>query len=62
MDRDKFIQQYIVQFMASYAAVHYDDAIFCGKHERLADVRLVEEAETLAEMAYEAYCKLKLNG
>lgn len=58
MDKEKFIQQYIVQFMASYAAVNFAEACCRGESDFLH--KIVEDAQSLAEDAWEEYCKLKL--
>jgi hypothetical protein len=54
MNQQEFIDQYIVQFLASYAAVHYQDA--CGSSgESFDHLHPIEDAETLAHDAWEKY-------
>jgi hypothetical protein len=52
MTKEEFIQQYIVQFMASYAAVNYADACCMGAFGHL---HRSEDAERLAEKAWDDY-------
>ena len=53
MDREKFIEMYIVTFMASYAARHYHDYCLRGLQHLLSDVGMIEEARSLAESVWD---------
>lgn len=58
MNKEKFVEQYIIQFMASFAALNYDKACFRGEHETLTCAGMFEEAQTLAESAWETFAAL----
>ena len=51
-DKDRFIKQYIVSFMASYTADKYEDYCISGRHNEL-DKSPVEDAHHLAEEAWD---------
>lgn len=51
MDEKKFKEQFVVTFLATYAATIYDDSVSSGQHDRLKELP-VEDAEGLAEEAW----------
>ena len=60
MSKEQFVEQYIVQFMATHAALNYDKACFRGEHETLTCAGMFEEAQTLAEQAWVRFHAVQL--
>jgi hypothetical protein len=51
MNEEQFKQQFIVTFLATWAATNYDFCVSHGQHERLGNPP-VEDAEFLADRAW----------
>lgn len=51
MTEKAFKEQFVVTFLATYAATIYDSAVYLGQHDRLRKLP-VEDAEGLAEDAW----------
>lgn len=49
MTKKEFTMTFITQFLASYAATHYDECAIRGKWDKISDKAPVEDASTLAE-------------
>ena len=58
-DEREFKRQFAVQFLASWAAVHYTEYCARGMQETLATPP-VEDAEYLAQKAWEQWCSILL--
>lgn len=58
-DREEFIRNYVITFLASYAAREYDDCCMRGQHQRLENPPC-EDAFYLAEKAWERMEQLGL--
>jgi hypothetical protein len=52
MSKEQFIELYIIQFMASWAAVNYSDCCMRGKYNELACGTMIVEARFLAEKTF----------
>ena len=48
MEKEEFIIKWVLTFLATWTANHYDEACLEGKHEMLNDPP-IEDAEFLAE-------------
>ena len=51
-DEKEFKTQYIATFLATWTAVHYDDACMRSQHEMLREPP-IEDAEHLADCAWQ---------
>ena len=58
LDKEQFIEQYAIAFMASYAASIYVDCCMNGDHSRLYEPQ-IEDAYHMAEKVWENKEKLK---
>ena len=58
MTRDQFITNYVLVFCAMRSATEYNNACMRGQQERL-DRQPVEDAEYLAERAWDQYQKFR---
>ena len=54
LTKDQFLDQFTVQFLASWCAKEYNDACLNGTQKRL-DTPPVEDARFLAEQAWKHY-------
>jgi hypothetical protein len=53
MTEQQFKDHYVCTFLATYAATHYDDACAMGQHDRLEKHLAFEDAQFLADKAWE---------
>jgi hypothetical protein len=59
MNEQEFKQQIITNFIATYCAINYDD--MCARNKDLENYILIEDAEYVANKAWENWIKLKDN-
>ena len=57
MTEKEFKSQYIVTFVATYTATHYDDNCLYDRHEANIGHHIMEDAVFLADYAWKAYCE-----
>ena len=53
MDIKEFKAHYVCTFLATYAAIHYDNACAMDQHYRLVKHLAVEDSQHLADRAWE---------
>ena len=53
MNEQEFKDHYVATFLATYAAMHYDNACAMGQHDRLEKHLALEDAKHLADRAWE---------
>ncbi len=54
MTKNDFLVSFVTQFLASYAATHYDDCCIRGDWAKISDKAPVDDALTLAEDIWES--------
>lgn len=57
MNKEQFVNAYVVNFMATYTALHYTENCVNDKHYNIKSHVCVENALFLANYAWEAYEK-----
>ena len=57
LQKDVFIRDYMIAFMASWAAANFDNFCAEGRHERLTSKGMVDEAKFMAEEVWENLSK-----